>query len=281
VKIVLQLHPTRITDAMLESDILPVLRGLGCTWQILPRLHGSDVEVDPDAELILVLGGDGTFLAGARLAVRLGVPILGVMVGRLSFLCSVTLDNLGPALRDLMDGKMLLEERCVLHGRIESDGVVTHEEIAVNDIVVFRSQTDRIRDFTATHGGRPIATYRADGIILSTATGSTAYTLAAGGPLVHPTLDLLVLTPICAHSLFTKPLILPPKDEVAVQASPASYPLDVTFDGAARVTMQHGDRLVIQADPDSLRVYRPAEHDFYNVLRLKFQHGYIYGGDHA
>lgn len=280
-KVVLQLHPTRTTDQMLEKRILPVLEALRWQWQILPRRHGGDVEVDANADLMLVLGGDGTFLAGARLAAKFKLPVLGVMVGRLSFLCSVPLDNLAQALKDIETGKMLLEERCVLRGRVEAGGVVLHEGIAVNDVVVFRSQTDRIRDFTAYHSGRLIASYRADGIILATATGSTAYTLAAGGPLVHPTLDLLVLTPICAHSLFTKPLVLPPRDEIEIVAQSASYPLDAIFDGAARVTLQAGDRLFVTADPDTLKVYRPAEHDFYNVLRQKFQHGYVYGADDA
>jgi len=280
-KAVLQLHPTRITDQMLEQRIIPVLKTLGWRWQILPRRHGPDVDVDGDADLILVLGGDGTFLAGARLAAKFHIPILGVQVGRVSFLCSVPVDNIAQALKDVERGVMLLEERSVLRGRIAADAAMVQEGIAVNDIVVFRSQTERIRDFTAYYGSKLIASYRADGIILSTATGSTAYTLAAGGPLVHPTLDLLILTPICAHSLFTKPLILPPREEVEIVAQRSSYPLDVIFDGATRITLHPGDHLYVRADPDSLHVYRPSDYDFYSVLRQKFQHGYLYGAEDA
>ncbi len=98
---------------------------------------------------------------------------------------------------------------------------------------------------------------------------------------MHPALDLLVLTPVCAHSLFTKPLVLPPVDDVEIAGRPGSYPFDVSFDGAQRVTLGEGDRLHVSSHPDSLRVYRPKEYDFYQVLRTKFQHGYLYEGNDA
>jgi NAD+ kinase len=275
------MHPTRVTDELLETRVLPVLRDLAIDYELLPRKHDDRVPLAPDTDFVLVLGGDGTFLAGARLATNARLPILGVMVGRLGFLCSISLDDMRSALVEVCEGRMPIEERCTLTGRILTDGGVRFESTAVNDIVVFRAVTDKIRDFTACHNGKLIAEYRADGIILASASGSTAYTLAAGGPLVHPALDLLVMTPICAHSLFTKPIVLPPVDDVEIAGRPDSYPLDVSFDGAFRLMLNEGDTLHVRSHPDSLRVYRPSDYDFYQVLRQKFQHGYLYGASDA
>jgi NAD+ kinase len=275
-KAALQLHPTRVTEELLNLRIFPVLHELGLEYDVLPRKHDGRLQLSEDVDFVLVLGGDGTFLAGARLATRHKIPILGVMIGRLGFLCSVLLEDMRSALTEIQHGRMQIEERCTLTGRIISGGEARFEGVAVNDIVVFRSTTDKIRDFTARHNGRLIAEYRADGIILASASGSTAYTLAAGGPLVHPALDLLVMTPVCAHSLFTKPLVLPPVDDVEIAGRPGSYPFDVSFDGALRVTLNEGDQLHVSSHPDSLRVYRPPDYDFYQLLRTKFQHGYIY-----
>jgi NAD+ kinase len=277
-KVALQLHPTRITEQLLSEQVLPALNALGMSHERLPLRHDDEAAVAADTDLIVALGGDGTFLAGARLAARHRLPILGVMVGRVGFLCSVTLENLAQALEDVAAGRMPLEERCVLRGRVLQEGVVRYEGLAVNDIVVFRAGSEKIRDFTARHNGRLIANYRADGVILASASGSTAYTLAAGGPLVHPALDLLVMTPVCAHSLFTKPLVLPPAESVVIAGRSGSYPLEVSYDGQPRMSLAGGEEVHVSSVPDALKVYRPAEYDFYHVLRQKFQYGYLYGG---
>lgn len=263
---------------MLRREVYPVLRDHGYEWQLLPRIFQGIVNVEPDVDFVLVIGGDGTFLTGARVAGRVKLPVLGVMHGRVGFLCNAELAELPQLLDDITAGTMPVEERYILRGRvIGADGEEKMNRLAVNDVVVSRAKTDKIRDFHALHDGQLIANYRADGIILSSALGSTAYTLSAGGPLVHPALDAIVLTPICAHSLFTKPLVLPPDKPVEISATPQSYPLSVTLDGLHRRDMERGDRLVITVSEDPLRVYRPAGYDFYAVLREKFQHGYVYG----
>ena len=151
--------------------------------------------------------------------------------------------------------------------------------LALNDIVVSKIETDKLRDIETHHNERLIAHYRSDGIILASPTGSTAYTLSAGGPLVHPALDVIVLTPICAHSLFTKPLVVPSEEPIEVTGLSGSYPLAVSFDGIHKYTMQPGEKLFVKSYPQRLRVYGPEEHDFYEVLRQKFQHGYVFGDD--
>lgn len=277
-KVALQVHPRRVDDSMLRREVYPVLRDHGCEWQLLPRIYQGLVNVEPDVDFVLVIGGDGTFLTGARVAARLKLPVLGVMHGRVGFLCNAQLAELPQLLDSIAVGDMPVEERYILRGRIlAANGEEKMNRLAVNDVVVSRAKTDKIRDFHATHDGQLIAHYRADGIILSSALGSTAYTLSAGGPLVHPALDAIVLTPICAHSLFTKPLVLPADRAVRITASPDSYPLAVTLDGLPRRDLERGDQLEVTICADPLRVYRPVDYDFYAVLREKFQHGYVYG----
>jgi NAD+ kinase len=281
VKVALQIHPTRIGDEMLARDVYPVLAELGCAHYQLPRRHQGAVELEPGTELILALGGDGTFLHGARVAALHEVPIFGVIVGRLGFLCSATLEDMGEALAAIVAGRMPLQERHVLSGQVLAGGEARCEEVALNDIVVFRAETEKLRDFEAYDNGELIARYRADGIILATALGSTAYNMSAGGPLVHPSMELIVLTPICAHSLFTKPLVLPPNDRIEIVGRENSYPLTVSFDGSSLWKLEEGDRVVASSFGKRLKIYRPERYDFYQVLRHKFQHGYVYGEDQA
>jgi NAD+ kinase len=277
-KLLLQLHPTRITEEFLEREINPVLAACGCTAEELPRRHAEDIEIPRNVDLIVVLGGDGTFLHGARLAARHNLPVLGVMVGRLGFLCSVKLDQLGSALQQITRSEMPIEERAVLSCHVQlADGTDCFTGVAINDIVVSRTKTEKVRDFKALHNNHLVAHYRADGIILSSSTGSTAYNLAAGGPLIHPDLDSITLTPICAHSLFTKPLVLPPNDEIVIEGvKDSSYPLAVVLDGTRKHIMQSGEKLIARAFANKLKIYRPADYSFYKVLREKFQHGYVY-----
>lgn len=280
-KVLIYTHPTRVSVSMLEEEVAPLLRDLGWPFTVMRRDLEQEQAIPGDTELVLVLGGDGTFLAGARLAAVRGVPILGVMVGRLGFLCMLPFSQLGPALLDVSRGSMPLESRCVLEGRIVSLAGERYRLNALNDIVVSKTDVEKIRDIVAHHGGSMIAHYRADGLIIASPTGSTAYTLSAGGPLVHPSVKVMLLTPICAHSLFTKPLVLPPDDQIEVSALQGSYPLAVTYDGVVRYKMEAGERLEVRVSDQLLQIYTPASYDFYQVLRQKFQHGYVYGDEEA
>jgi NAD+ kinase len=275
-KVALQIHPTRIPDEMLQERVYPILARLDCESYALPRRHDGEIELAADTDLVLTLGGDGTFLYGSRVALLHGVPIIGVKVGRLGFLCSFELADLHEALADVLAGRMPIEERHVLHGEIVSGQSSGGVHVALNDIVVFRSDRDTLRDLTAYDNGQLIARYRADGVILATALGSTAYNMSAGGPLVHPSMELIILTPICAHSLFTKPLVLPPTDRIEIVGSEGSHPLTVSFDGEYHATLNDGDRLVVSSCDTRLKLYRPESYNFYQVLRRKFQHGYVY-----
>lgn len=280
-KVLVYTHPTRVSADMLEDEVFPLFRDLGWQYSVMRRDMEQEQPIPADTELVLVLGGDGTFLAGARLAASRGVPILGVMVGRLGFLCMLPFSHLGQALLDVSRGMMPLEARCVLQGRIVSLSGLRYSSMALNDIVVSKTDVEKIRDIVAHHRGSMIAHYRADGLILASPTGSTAYTLSAGGPLVHPSVKVMLMTPICAHSLFTKPLVLPPDEEIEVSALQGSYPLAVTFDGILRHKMEAGEKLEVRVSDQTLQIYTPSSYDFYQVLRQKFQHGYVYGDEEA
>ncbi len=279
-KIAILLHPTRISDQMLAEQIDPLLKAQGIEYVAMRRARVDDVVLPPGTSLLVALGGDGTFLAGAHIAVRHQVPILGVMVGRLGFLCMVPLSELRSALDLVRSGGMAIQDRGVLRGRVIGIDGTIREALAINDVVVNKGGDDKIRDFQARHKGRLIANYRADGIIISSATGSTAYNLSAGGPLVHPDVDVTIMTPICAHSLFTKPLVLPACDELELY-SLREHELDISYDGMMHDRMLFGERIQVTRAEQRLHVYNPEGHDFFEVLRQKFQHGYVYGESDA
>ena len=229
----LQLHPTRVTDELLEQRVYPVLDELGCQYYALPRRHAGRRGHRAGTDLILVLGGDGTFLYGARLAVAAWPADPGRDGRPRGFPVQRRAGRAGGVRCEPSSGHDAdrgAVSRCTAP-IVGAEGVRS-EQIAINDVVLFRTGMEKIRDFTAHDNGKLIARYRADGIILASATGSTAYTMAAGGPLVHPSLDVIVMTPVCAHSMFTKPLVLPPDHGVEITARSESYPMTVSFDGA-------------------------------------------------
>jgi NAD+ kinase len=280
-KAALQLHPSKVNKTYLNTHVFPILDTLKIRHYVLPKRHDSDIVLEKGTDFIIVLGGDGTFLAGAKAAVRYDIPIIGVMTGRLGFLCNVSIDEFGDVMKRIARGQVNVETRTLLQGTVHSKGSEDISDLAINDVVVYRTGSHRIREFIATDNDMLIARYRGDGMIVASPTGSTAYTLAAGGPLLHPKLNAIVLSPICAHSLFTKPLVLSPDHHITIRGAKGSYPLMVSFDGGRRIKLLSGDYISVAAFDARLKIYKPHDDDFYEVLREKFQHGYLYGGEDA
>src|SRR5919106_1391770 len=173
----------------------------------VPSVGKADLPAQ--ADLVVVLGGDGTLLSTARAVGDLGVPLLGVNLGGLGFLTATTLEEMFPALEALLAGRMVVDERMMLAAHVRRGPSGVGDFLALNDVVVMKSAMSRIIDFSVSVDGQRATAYRADGLIIATPTGSTAYSLSAGGPILFPTMDAVVLTPVCSHTLTNRPIVLP------------------------------------------------------------------------
>ena len=223
-------------------------------------------------DLLIVLGGDGTLLSMARAVGDLGVPILGVNLGGLGFLTATTLDEMLPALETLLSGGMEIEERMMLNASLRRGGQVVGEYIALNDVVITKSAMSRIIDLSVSVGGRHAISYRADGLIISTPTGSTAYNLSAGGPILFPTMDAVVLTPIAPHTLSNRPIAVPGAQRIEV-ALMVEQDVMLTMDGQVGVPLRERDVVEVQKAAARIRLVRFPQKDFFSVLRTKLKWG--------
>lgn len=226
--------------------------------------------------LVLVLGGDGTLLSMADCIGRAerNVPILGVNFGSLGFLTEVTLPELYPSLEAALAGRALIEERLTLRATISRLSEPSSSEVAVNDVVINKGARSRLIDLSISVGDGLVTTVRADGLIVATPTGSTAYNLAAGGPIVQPSVDALVLTPIAPHTLTNRPIVIPSSSTVRVK--PMMEERDevfVTFDGQAGCELHAGDEISICRASQPMRLVRPATRRYFEVLREKLNWG--------
>lgn len=224
-------------------------------------------------DLLVVLGGDGTLLSVARAVGDLGVPILGVNLGGLGFLTATTLDELFPALEALFAGRMRTEERMMLAARILRQGARSDEYVALNDVVVTKSAMSRIIDLAVAVEGQAATDYRADGLIVSTPTGSTAYGLSAGGPIVYPTMDAVVLTPICSHTLTNRPIVLPANLRIDVTLLTENQEVMLTLDGQVGYALKARDTVEIRRAASRIRLVRFPQKHFFSVLRAKLKWG--------
>jgi len=224
------------------------------------------------ADLLIVLGGDGTLLAAARMENGRDVPILPVNLGGLGFLTSVTLDDLYPILTEVFAGKNRVSERVMLGVEVTRGGNVIERQRALNDAVINKGALARIIDFELTINGEFVCCYKADGLIISTPTGSTAYSLSAGGPIVYPSVQALVVTPICPHTLTNRPLVVPDagRVEVTFRGDDTVY---LTVDGQVGRQLESGDRVVVVRGEEKLRLVRPARQTYFEVLRDKLKWG--------
>lgn len=239
-----------------------------------PRLPGIPREsLGEKIDLLVVLGGDGTLLSAARALHRHPVPILAVNLGALGFLTSVTLEELYPVLEQTLAGKQSVTERMMLEAAVWRDGKAAEAHKALNDAVVTKSALARMLDFDVYVDKSHVGRYRADGLIVATPTGSTAYSLAAGGPIIHPDLDAFVITPICPHMLTNRPLVIPGAAQVEVDASAAEEPAYLTLDGQTGIQLGSTDRVTITKSPTKVKLVRPPNKTYYEILRNKLRWG--------
>ena len=240
----------------------------------LAGVDAADAAELPDAsDLILVLGGDGTLLGMARLiaASAADPPILAVNFGGLGFLTEITLPELFEALGSVVEGGARVDERRMLRSRTERGDATTGEGVALNDVVITKSALSGMLDLSVSVGDQFVAQLRADGLIVASPTGSTAYNLSTGGPIVHPLVNAVILTPIAPHMLANRPLVLPESAAIRIQPDLAKPHAQAyaSFDGQTGFELAPGDTVVVETAPRPLRMIRAAARPYYAVLREK------------
>jgi NAD+ kinase len=236
----------------------------------LPQTSRADLPGQVD--VIVVLGGDGTLLSVARAVGDLGVPILGVNLGGLGFLTATPLEEMMPALEAFLEGRMVVEERMMLGARVRRAGASDREFFALNDVVIMKSAMSRIIDLSVSVDGQLATAYRADGLIISTPTGSTAYSLSAGGPILFPTMDALVLTPIASHTLTNRPIVLPGTQRIEVTLL-TNQEVMLTLDGQVGFGLRERDSVEVAQAAPRIRLVRFPHKHFFSVLRTKLKWG--------
>lgn len=230
-------------------------------------------EMVRQADLVVVLGGDGTLLAVARAAFERAVPILGINLGTLGFLVEVSVDEMTTALGRALAGEMTIEPRMRLAVRLLREGRELGSWLALNDAVITKGASARIVDLEAHADGQLVTTYHADGLIVSTPTGSTAYSLSAGGPILLPDVPSLLLTPICPHALTQRPLVLHDSAAIEVVVHPRGGEVQLAIDGQEGAPLHDGDRVLVRRSEHPTLLLVPPQRSRFEVLRSKLRWG--------
>jgi NAD+ kinase len=260
------LQSRRIT--VLVSDETP----LPSTMQSIVRLPSA--ELAARADLVIAVGGDGTLLYAAGLVARHQVPLLGINRGHLGFLTDIMPEDLVAEVDAALQGKLDSDERPLLAARLESAAGVITEALALNDVVMQRLATGRMVDFESHVDGRYVNTHAGDGVVIASATGSTAYALSCGGPIVEPHLDVFVMAPISPHTLSDRPIIVSARSNIEIRLLDRhDTRAQLVCDGAVLSEIEPGDRLLIKQAKERVRLLHPLGHDFYRLLRSKLHWG--------
>lgn len=253
----------RSVDLLMESD----------SAQVLPRLGIANTDratLGRTCGLVIVIGGDGTFLSAARSLVDYEVPLLGINVARLGFLTDINPKELAERLGEILEGKFQEEWRFLLTTAILREGKPVVEATALNDIVVHKWEIARLIEFNTYVDSHLVYRQRSDGLIVSTPTGSTAYALAGGGPILHPSLDAIVLVPICPHTLTNRPLVVDGQSRIEIVMGNAEHAeAQLTCDGQTTLELMPCDRVVIERKERRLHMVHPPGYDYYATLRAK------------
>lgn len=225
------------------------------------------------SQLLLVLGGDGTMLAAARLAAPRQIPILPINMGSLGFLTSFTLDELYPALEDTLAGKSSVSQRVMLQAELVRAGSVMESQRALNDVVITKGALARMIQLELSINSDFVCRYRADGLIVSSPTGSTAYSLSAGGPIVHPAVEAFIITPICPHMLSDRPLVVRDYCQIEIKLNGDADSVYLTLDGQRGIPLQPTDTLRVQRAKEQLQLIQPPKKPYFDILRSKLKWG--------
>jgi NAD+ kinase len=233
----------------------------------------SEDRLGESVDLLVSLGGDGSLLHSARLVSGAGVPILGVNLGRLGFLAEIPPGDMLGAMGRVFDGEFKIDERMNLEAILQRDGGEAAKFAALNDVVVDRGASPRVVEFEIRIEGARVTTYTGDGVIVSTPTGSTGHSLSANGPVVNPMARVMIITPMCAHSLAARTVVVSENERVEIEIHSAAPEARMAVDGQVGHSVRNGDRLVVKAASQVTRLVRLNDTSFYEILRTKFRWG--------
>ena len=259
-----------------ERNLRPVVEEDTAKLAVLTSVQTTTPAELPNAsDLILVLGGDGTLLGMARqiAMAETDPPILAVNFGSLGFLTEITLPELFETLASVVDGSARIDERKMLRARTLRGDTLLAERLVLNDVVITKSALSGILDLSVSVGDQFVARFRADGLIIATPTGSTAYNLSAGGPIVHPLVNAVVLTPIASHTLTNRPIVLPGTSAIRIQPGLGDRHAEAfaSFDGQTGIKLERGDAVIVDSARRPLRMIRAASRPYFAVLREKLR----------
>ncbi|MDP2859797.1 MAG: NAD(+)/NADH kinase [Bacillota bacterium] len=257
-----------------EVILSPDVKGLAGNWDAVPPSEWSSV-----ADYCVVLGGDGTLLAAVRATAPGQIPLLGVNLGHLGFLTEVETPDLFPTLDKFLRGEFFIERRSMLDIRVEREGGVASEFSALNEVVVAKGPFARLIRVNIWVDDRYIDTFPGDGLIVSTATGSTAYSLSAGGPLVSPEVSCILITPVCPHSLYSRAMVISSRSRVGISFAGSPEHVFLTVDGQQGAGLEPGDVVSVSRAERQAHLVRLKDWNFFEVLRKKMKEGHS-GADH-
>ncbi len=235
-------------------------------------VRGGEQQTE-QVDLIIVMGGDGSLLSTARTFVDKKIPILGINLGRLGFLADVSVTNMEEIITEVLNGNFTKEERHLLSCQIEQDGKILGQFLALNDAVVHRRETLKIIEFDLFINNKFVNNQRADGLIITTPTGSTAYALSGGGPIMHPSVNAIGLVSICPHTMSHRPLLVSGDSEIMIKVKDSENGAIISFDGQTSVSIKVGQDIRLRQYSNAINLIHPKNYDYFEIIRSKLHWG--------
>jgi NAD+ kinase len=230
-------------------------------------------KITEQADLIIVVGGDGSLLNTARTFVDKKIPILGINLGRLGFLADVPITNMEEIVIEVLNGHFTKEERCLLSCQVEQNGKILEQFLALNDTVIYRTETLKMIEFDLFIDDKFVNNQRADGLIITTPTGSTAYALSSGGPIMHPGVDAIGLVSICPHTMSHRPLLVPGDSEVVIKVKDSEDGAVMSCDGQTSIFIKAGQDIRLRQYSNAIGLLHPKNYDYFEIIRSKLHWG--------
>lgn len=265
----------RLVDYLINKEVNIVVNEAAAKLLEHSTVTSGDFnEIGTRCDIAIVVGGDGSFLTAARNLVDYETPLVGVNEGRLGFLVDILPDNLFERLDEIFNGNFKIEERSLLHAELFRDGERISESNAFNDVILHKWNTVRMIEFDTYINDQFVNSQRSDGLIISTPTGSTAYALSGGGPLIHPSMDAILLVPICPHTLSNRPIVVNGESTIVLDIRECFYDhAQMACDGQISIALHDNDKIIITKKNKTLRLIHPADHNHFEILRAKLGWG--------